>query len=54
MTPSPATTAALFVECQNGLLGENSVMRALAEGARPQIAEEARPGQFMQILYFVS
>ena len=26
----PATTAVLFVECQNGLLGEHSVMRALA------------------------
>ena len=42
MTPEPATTAVLFVECQNGLLGEHSAMRTLAEGARPQIAAMGR------------
>jgi nicotinamidase-related amidase len=42
MTSAPATTAVLFVECQNGLLGEQSVMRALADGARPQIAAMGR------------
>jgi nicotinamidase-related amidase len=37
-----ATTAVLFVECQNGLLGANSVMRTIAEGARAQIAAMGR------------
>jgi nicotinamidase-related amidase len=31
----PASTAVLFVECQNGLLGEASVLRTIAEAARP-------------------
>lgn len=38
----PSTTAVVFVECQNGLLGEQSVMRTIAEGARPQIDNMAR------------
>jgi nicotinamidase-related amidase len=42
MTMAAGTTAVLFVECQNGLLGAHSVMKALAEGARPQIAAMAR------------
>jgi nicotinamidase-related amidase len=33
--PDPASTAVVFVECQNGLLGEGSVLPAIAEAARP-------------------
>lgn len=36
------STAVLFVECQNGLLGADSVMRTIAEGARPQIDSMGR------------
>jgi nicotinamidase-related amidase len=32
-SPNAATTAVLFVECQNGLLGDDSVMRTLAASA---------------------
>jgi nicotinamidase-related amidase len=39
------STAVLFVECQNGLLGENSVMKAIAESARPAIPAMARLAQ---------
>lgn len=38
----PATTAVLFVECQNGLLGPDSVMRSIGEAAQPAIAGMAR------------
>jgi nicotinamidase-related amidase len=38
----PTSTAVLFVECQNGLLGEGSVMRTIAEAARPAIPAMAR------------
>jgi nicotinamidase-related amidase len=36
------STAVLFVECQNGLLGENSAMRAIAEVARPHVPAMGR------------
>jgi nicotinamidase-related amidase len=38
----PASTAVLFVECQNGLLGEASVMRTIADAARPVLPAMAR------------
>ncbi|MHB8466877.1 MAG: isochorismatase family protein [Acidimicrobiales bacterium] len=40
--PDAKTTAVLFVECQNGLLGPDSVMRTIAEAARPAIPAMAR------------
>jgi nicotinamidase-related amidase len=39
---SPTTTAVLFVECQNGLLGPESVMRAIGDAAQPAIADMGR------------
>jgi nicotinamidase-related amidase len=33
----PASTAVLFVECQNGLLGENSIMKAIRNAAAAQL-----------------
>lgn len=36
MLGHPEKTAVLFVECQNGLLGEQSVMKAIADAAAPQ------------------
>jgi nicotinamidase-related amidase len=36
------TTAVLFVECQNGLLGEDSVIRSIAEAARPVLPAMGR------------
>lgn len=38
----PATSAVLFVECQNGLLGDTSKMRSIAEPARAVIPHMAR------------
>jgi len=38
----PQSTAVLFVECQNGLLGPDSVMRAIARSARPAIPAMGR------------
>jgi nicotinamidase-related amidase len=38
----PRTTALLFVECQRGVIGDLSVLPALAEAARPAIAAMAR------------
>jgi nicotinamidase-related amidase len=38
----PGSTALLFVECQNGLLGEQSIMRTIAEAARPAVASMGR------------
>jgi nicotinamidase-related amidase len=32
----PKTTAVLFVECQNGLLGDESIMKTIARAAAPQ------------------
>jgi nicotinamidase-related amidase len=32
----PKTTAVLFVECQNGLLGDESIMKTIARSAAPQ------------------
>jgi nicotinamidase-related amidase len=40
--PDAATTAVLFVECQNGLLGDASVMRTLAAGAAGPVAAMGR------------
>jgi nicotinamidase-related amidase len=40
--PDPSTTAVLFIECQNGLLGEGSVMRSIAEAAHPVIPAMGR------------
>jgi len=34
----PRTTALLFVECQRGVIGDLSVLPALAEAARPASA----------------
>lgn len=36
MLADPKKTAVLFVECQNGLLGEQSVMKAIADAAGAQ------------------
>jgi nicotinamidase-related amidase len=44
-SPSAATTAVLFVECQNGLLGEESVMRTLAASAGGAIKAMGRLAQ---------
>ena len=38
----PRTTALLFVECQRGVIGDLSVLPALAEAAQPAIAVMAR------------
>ena len=38
----PSTTAVVFVECRNGLLGEASKMRSIAEAARPVVPSMAR------------
>jgi nicotinamidase-related amidase len=38
----PRTTALLFVECQRGVIGDLSVLPALAEAARPALAAMAR------------
>ncbi len=38
----PDTTAVLFVECQSGLLGADSIMRSIAEAARPTVPAMAR------------
>jgi nicotinamidase-related amidase len=40
--PDPAHTAVLFVECQNGLLGPDSIMGTIAEAAHPVIPAMAR------------
>lgn len=40
--PAPQRTAVLFIECQNGLLGDGAVLPALAEAARPAVAAMAR------------
>jgi nicotinamidase-related amidase len=38
----PRTTALLLVECQRGVIGDLSVLPALAEAARPAVAAMAR------------
>ena len=38
----PETTALLFVECQRGVIGDLSVLPALAEAARPAVAVMGR------------
>jgi nicotinamidase-related amidase len=38
----PRTTALLFVECQRGVIGDLSVLPALAEAARPALTAMAR------------
>jgi nicotinamidase-related amidase len=38
----PRTTALLFVECQRGVIGDLSVLPALAEAAQPVLAAMAR------------
>ena len=38
----PDTTALLFVECQRGVIGDLSVLPALAESARPTLATMGR------------
>jgi nicotinamidase-related amidase len=38
----PETTAVLFVECMNGLLGEGSKLRMIAEAARPVVPNMGR------------
>ena len=38
----PRTTALLFVECQRGVVGDLSVLPALAEAAQPALAAMAR------------
>jgi nicotinamidase-related amidase len=38
----PRTTALLFVECQRGVVGDLSVLPALAESARPALAGMSR------------
>jgi nicotinamidase-related amidase len=38
----PRTTALLFVECQRGVIGDLSVLPALAEAAQPALAAMAR------------
>jgi biuret amidohydrolase len=35
--PDPGSTALLFIECQNGLLGEASVLPMIAQAARPRL-----------------
>jgi nicotinamidase-related amidase len=40
--PEPDTTALLFVECQRGVIGDLSVLPALAESARPVVAAMGR------------
>lgn len=40
--PDPRSTAVLFIECQNGILGPSSVLPALAHDARPVVAAMAR------------
>jgi len=37
----PSTTALLFVECQRGVIGDLSVLPALAEAAQPALAAMA-------------
>jgi nicotinamidase-related amidase len=39
---TPRTTALLFVECQRGVIGDLSVLPALAEAAQPTITSMAR------------
>ncbi len=39
---TPGTTALLFVECQRGVIGDLSVLPALAEAAQPALAAMAR------------
>jgi nicotinamidase-related amidase len=39
---NPRSTALLFVECQRGVIGDLSVLPALAEAAQPAIAAMAR------------
>lgn len=42
-TPSsPSSTAVLFIECQNGLLGEGSALRSVARAARGAVPQMAR------------
>jgi nicotinamidase-related amidase len=43
MSP-PRTTALLFVECQRGVIGDLSVLPALAEASQPALASMARLG----------
>jgi nicotinamidase-related amidase len=38
----PATTAVLFIECQNGLLGPESLLPAIRAGALPKVAAMGR------------
>ena len=38
----PRTTALLFIECQRGVVGDLSVLPALAESARPALADMGR------------
>ena len=40
--PEPRTTALLFVECQRGVIGDLSVLPALAEAAQPALAAMGR------------
>jgi nicotinamidase-related amidase len=40
--PDPRSTAVLFLECQNGVLGASSALPALAKDARPAIETMAR------------
>jgi nicotinamidase-related amidase len=39
---APASTAVLFVECQQGLLGPDSALRAIGEAARPALPAMGR------------
>jgi nicotinamidase-related amidase len=39
---NPASTAVLFVECQRGVIGDRTVLPALAESARPALAAMGR------------
>jgi nicotinamidase-related amidase len=42
MTSDPTATALLFVECQRGVVGDHSVLPALAEAAQPALATMGR------------
>lgn len=40
--PAPERTAVLFIECQNGLLGDGAILPDLAGDARPAVGAMAR------------
>jgi nicotinamidase-related amidase len=42
MSSDPASSAVLFIECQNGLLGEDSPLRAVARAARTVVPQMSR------------